>query len=182
MSDDILSATGADALRETIDGAERVFTELCAYDRADLLRGHRAKKREELLQDLRDSGLDDKATIFQTLQGFSKEKIVEKHWHDFINSPDGKLSALAMSLEKTNAGKGEQLCRQLKWSDDQILLAVAKVCNLTIGSGEGHGQRQPKTDSTATFGDAAAQAEGGNEENPTMPQMFSQTPTNSTGA
>jgi hypothetical protein len=127
---DIIEAT-EDSLTLKVVGEDRTFVFLSAYDRAELLRADRKKRRDALAENLKTSGISG-VEYFGELQRFDEERSTEDTWIGFVNDPEREYDIAAVSLKITYNGEAEKIAKRVKLR----LADKAKICGLVMTTRE----------------------------------------------
>ena len=155
---DSLTAGGGPITRK-IDGRDVRFGELSFYDRAELAKEFRRKKREEKVALLNESlsmlGAEHAAAVSQMrhdeLAAFDKKYIGDHVWFDFFNSDEGKLAILEKSLR--NANEDPMLARKYGGKDVMELCAALTYTPLKPVEDKENPQTPNAQEKTKAFGE-----------------------------
>lgn len=109
-----------DRITRSVEGVERVFVFLNAYDRAELLRSDlkrrqalHAEHKQRLIENLKLAGISGEA-MFAELHSFDQqypESSREYNWFDWLNDVTNDPQLFEVSLKKTYNGEAEQIAK-----------------------------------------------------------------------
>ena len=123
---DIVTAT-EDHLVKKVNGGDRKFSFLCAYDRAELLRADLAFRKQKLIDNFKLAKIDGEPLLGE-LERFDETPINENTWIKFVGNILNEHSILVASLAKTYPNDAEAIAK----SSTITLEEKAKICGLIL--------------------------------------------------
>lgn len=160
MSDELTAGGGP--VKRKIGDKDVTFAELSFFDRAELAKDFKRRKREEKVALLNETmstlGAEHAAAVAQQkhdeLAGFDRRYIGDVVWFDFFNSDEGKLAILEKSLK--NAGEDPALAKKYGGKDIMDLCATISYTPLKPVPEEDKQDLNPQkpdaTEKTKAFG------------------------------
>lgn len=116
---DIVEVT-EDRITRMVNGANRVFILINAYDRGEILRAdlkrrreRHAERRARLLENLKLAGItgDSMFAELHNLDQQFPEDTREQNWFDWLNDPTNDVELFTVSLRKTYPGDASELAK-----------------------------------------------------------------------
>ncbi len=161
---DILEVTETKIVRP-VNGVERTFTFLNAYDRAELLRSDlkrrqdaRAARKAKLIENLKLAGITGEV-MFSELENFDSqfpETADEQDWITLVNNPLEEVAIYAVSLAKVYNGESEAIAKEAALP----LADKAKICGLTIVVRKEEATPDPNPQTPAVYTTPAIESNG----------------------